>query len=57
MKIHSYQKIKPALDLARVEKGDVILDYTAPKRYLLLFGDQTVKVGHITSKKVSSHAS
>ena len=52
-----------------MEKGEVILDNRAPKRYLQLFvenyywapqyefGDQTVKVENIASRKVSSHAS
>ena len=50
------------LDLARVEKGEVILDNKAPESYLLLFvkiyylnsqykfGDQTVKAGKISQQ-------
>ena len=52
-----------ALDLARVEKGEEILDNTAPKSYLPLlvesyywdpqyeFGNQTVKVGKNSQQK------
>ena len=52
-----------ALDLARLEKEEVILDNTAPKSYLPLFvdnycwtpqnefGDQTVKAGKNRQQK------
>ena len=46
------------LILAKVEKGEVILDDTTPKSYLpkTPIGDQSVKVGK-NSRKVSSLAS
>ena len=58
----NYTRPRAALDLDRVEKGELIPDFTAPKSYLLFLSTtvetlRTVKTGKIASRRVSLLAS